>query len=76
MTGDWPVIFSSHSDIEASVVAGLLEAHGIQVVRSLGGTPSVFPVSMEGLRQVRISVPPDEAADALRLIASHTCAGA
>jgi len=71
VTGDWPVIFSSHSDIEASVVAGLLEAHGIQVVRSLGGTPSVFPVSMEGLRQVRISVPPDEAADAMRLIESH-----
>jgi ribonuclease III len=53
------------------VVAGLLEAHGIPVVRSLGGTPSLIPVSMEGLRQVRISVPPDEAAEATRLIESH-----
>jgi ribonuclease III len=71
VTGDWPVIFRSHSDIEASVVAGLLEAHGIRVMRSLEGTPSVFPVSMEGLRQVRIAVPPDEAAEATRLIETH-----
>jgi ribonuclease-3 len=71
VTSDWPVIFRSHSDIEASVVAGLLEAHGIPVVRSLEGTPSVFPVSMQGLRQVRISVPPDEAAEARRLIETH-----
>ena len=71
MTSDWPVIFRSHSDIEASVVAGLLESHGIPVVQSLEGTPSVFPVSMKGLRQVRIAVPPDEADAALRLIEAH-----
>jgi ribonuclease-3 len=71
VTGDWPIVFRSHSDIEASVVAGLLEAHGIPVVRTLEGTPSLFPVSMEGLRVVRIAVPPDVALEATRLIETH-----
>jgi ribonuclease-3 len=71
VTGEWPIIFRSPSDIEASVVAGLLEAHGIPVVRSLEGPPSVFPVSMEGLREVRIAVPPDAAEDAAKLIDAH-----
>jgi ribonuclease-3 len=71
VTSDWPIVFRSHSDIEASVVAGLLKAHGIPVVRTLEGTPSVFPVSMEGLRVVRIAVPPDVALDATRLIETH-----
>ena len=68
---EWPIIFRTPSEIEASVVAGLLESHGIPLVRSAEGPPSVFPVSIEGIREVRIAVPPGEADEALRLIQTH-----
>jgi ribonuclease III len=68
---DWPVVFRSYSDIEARVVTGLLQAHGIPVVRASDVPHSVFPLRVEGLRPVRLSVPPDRAAEAERLITAH-----
>ncbi|HXE79304.1 MAG TPA: ribonuclease III [Vicinamibacterales bacterium] len=68
---DWPVVFRTHSQIEARVVAGLLESHGVQVVQLSERTPSVFPFSAEGLAEVRIAVPPDSADAARRLIETH-----
>jgi ribonuclease III len=69
---DWPVIFRTWSDIEASVVVGLLQAHGIQAVRSSSGvTHQVFPLNVEGATEVRLSVPADRAEEAEQLITSH-----
>ena len=68
---DWPVIFRTHSEIEARVVAALLESHGIALVRLAGAPQSIFPFNAEGLAEVRIAVPPDQAAEATRLIAEH-----
>lgn len=72
---DWPIVFRASSDIEATVVSGLLEAHGIPHVRSSDFPHSVFPFKVEGLGQVRIAVPPDAAEEALRLIESHRTEG-
>ena len=67
---DWPVVFRTHSEIEASIVRGLLETHGIDSIPSAGPAPSTFPFS-DGLVEVRVAVPPDLADQALRIIAEH-----
>lgn len=68
---DWPIVFRTHSGIEASVVRGLLEAHGIESMPFSGPAPSVFPFNAQGLVEVRVAVPPERAAEATRLIADH-----
>jgi ribonuclease-3 len=68
---DWRVVFRSHSDIEAQIVRGLLETHGIDSIPSTGPGPSVFPFNAEGLVEVRIAVPPDQADKAIRIIGEH-----
>jgi ribonuclease-3 len=68
---DLVVIFRAHSDVEASIVRGLLEANGVRSVVSSSVLHSVFPVNVNELGEVRISVRPDEADEARRIIESH-----
>ena len=68
---DLVVIFRTHSDIEAQIVRGLLEAHGVMSVVSSDVLHSVFPMSVDGLTEVRIAVHAAEAADAQRIIDGH-----
>jgi len=68
---DLVVIFRTHSDIEAQIVRGLLEAHGVMSVLSSDVPHSIFPLSVDGLNEVRIGVHPSEAEDAQRIIESH-----
>ena len=65
------VIFRTHSDIEAQIVRGLLETHGVMSVVSSDVLHAVFPLSVDGLTEVRIAVHPGEAEEAQRIIASH-----
>src|SRR5687767_5771907 len=64
------VVFTSASDIEARVVRGLLESHGITSLLSSGAPQSIFPVG-GGIAEVKISVRPEEADEARRVIDSH-----
>jgi len=68
---DLAVIFRSSSAIEARVVRSLLEAHGVMSVVSSDVPHSIFPLSVDGLGEVRLSVHPDDAEEARRIIASH-----
>ena len=68
---DLVVIFRTHSDVEASVVRGLLEAHGVLLVVSSDVPHSIFPLTVNGLGEVRISVHRDDADEARRIIDSH-----
>ncbi len=61
------VVFRTHSDIEATIVRGLLESHGIYAAASSDLTHAVFPLSIDGLGEVRIAVTSSEA-DAARAI--------
>ncbi len=65
------VIFRTHSDIEASVVRSLLDSHGIRSLHSSDIPHSIFPLSVDGLGEVRIAVHPDEADEARRIIEMH-----
>jgi ribonuclease-3 len=68
---DLVVIFRSPSAIEARVVRSLLEAHGVMSVASSDVPHSIFPLSVDGLGEVRLSVHPDDAEEARRIIESH-----
>jgi ribonuclease-3 len=68
---DVVVIFRTHSDIEAQIVRGLLEAHGVMSVLSSDVPHSIFPLSVDGLGEVRIGVHHSEAEEAQRIIESH-----
>ena len=68
---DFVAIFRTHSDIEAHVVRGLLETHGVMSVISSDGPHSIFPLSVDGLTTVRISVHADDAEEAQRIIEAH-----
>ena len=70
---DLAIVFRTPSPIEADVVKGLLEAHGIQafIESDLSRTP--FPTA---LHELRLSVVPEEADRARTLIDSHREEGA
>jgi ribonuclease-3 len=68
---DLVVIFRTPSNIEAGVVRSLLEAHGVISVVSSDLPHSIFPLSVEGLSEVRIAVRDADASDARRIIESH-----
>src|SRR5216110_1177415 len=65
------VVFSTTSDIEASVVVALLDSQGIAAFRITGNPQAILPMSMSPLGEVRIAVPEDSAEDARRIIDSH-----
>jgi ribonuclease-3 len=68
---DLVVIFRSQSDVEARIVRGLLEAHGIPSIVASGLSHAIFPLSVDGASEIRISVHPEEAEEAQRIIESH-----
>jgi ribonuclease III len=65
------VIFETRSDVEASIVRGLLESHGVPSILSSPVAHALFPVNVNELGAVRILVHPGDADDARRIIESH-----
>ncbi|MGE5246159.1 MAG: ribonuclease III [Betaproteobacteria bacterium] len=68
---DLVVIFRTHSDIEASIVRGLLETHGVPSVLSSDVPHSVFPLTVSSLGEVRLAVHTSDVDEARRIIESH-----
>ncbi len=68
---DLVVIFRTQSDVEARIVRGLLEAHGIPSIVGSGLSHAIFPLSVDDASEIRISVHPEEAEEAHRVIESH-----
>ena len=65
------VVFRTPSSIEARVVRSLLEAHGLISVVSSDLPESIFPLSVEGLSEMRIAVHEADASEARAIIESH-----
>lgn len=65
------VVFTTSSDIEASVVSALLDSHGIRNFRISGNPQAILPMSVNSLGEIRIAVKDDEAEAARRIIDSH-----
>ena len=53
------VVFRTHSEIEARIVRGLLEAHDIPMV--VGMPASAFPMAVNAFGEITISVHPADA---------------
>jgi ribonuclease-3 len=68
------VIFRTQSGVEASIVRGLLESHGVMALLSSAVAHNVFPLNVNELGEVRILVRPEEAEEARRIIDSHRTA--
>ena len=62
------VIFRTPSQIEADIVRGLLESHGIPALISADISRTPFPISVN---ELRVAVNEENAGEALRLIESH-----
>jgi ribonuclease-3 len=65
---DFVVVFRTPSPIEADVVRGLLETHGIAAIIGSDMSRTPFPMSVT---EVRVSVNGSEAEEARRIIESH-----
>ncbi len=65
------VVFTTTSDIEASVVTALLDSHGITSFRVSGNPQAIWPMAVNSLGEIRIAVAEEEAAAARQIIASH-----
>jgi ribonuclease-3 len=65
------VVFTTASDIEASVVMSLLDSHGIPSFRTSGNTHRLWPMAVNPLGPIRIAVSAGAAEDAKRIIESH-----
>jgi ribonuclease III len=65
------VVFTTTSDIEASVVMALLDSHGIASFRISGNPQAIWPMAVNALGDIRIAVAHEAAEDAQRIIESH-----
>ena len=64
-------VFTTTSDIEASVVTALLDSHGIASFRISGNPQAIWPMTVNSMGQIRIAVPKSAADEARRIIESH-----
>ncbi|MDA1186071.1 MAG: ribonuclease III [Acidobacteria bacterium] len=65
------VVFTTQSDIEASVIVALLDSHGIPSFRISGNPQAIWPMTVNSLGDVQIAVAEEVADDALNVIAGH-----
>jgi ribonuclease-3 len=66
------VIFHTPSEIEANVIRGLLETHGIESAVLSDNSRTAFPLALNDQAwERRVAVNPDDAEAALRIIESH-----
>jgi ribonuclease-3 len=72
MSGELTVIFHTPSEIEANVIRGLLETHGIRCAVFSDNSRTAFPLALNDQAwERRVAVNPDDAETALRIIESH-----
>jgi ribonuclease-3 len=69
------VVFATSSEVEARVVAALLDSHGIASVRTAGGAHAIWPTTLSALGEIRIAVAEAQADEARAIIAGHAGAG-
>jgi ribonuclease-3 len=72
MDGELIVIFRTPSEIEANVIRGLLETHGIACAILSDNSRTAFPLALNDQAwERRVAVHPEEAAAAVCIIDSH-----
>jgi len=72
---DSKVILRTWNDTEAELIRGLLESYGIPCVVISDITHSVYPLTVDGLGEIRLSVPLTAVEEAERILAEHQAPG-
>lgn len=65
------MILRTWDDSEAELVRALLESYGIPCWVSSQITHAVYPLTVDGLGEIRVSVPTEASEEALRLLEDH-----
>ena len=65
------VVFTTRSDIEASVIVALLDSHGIPSFRISGNPQAMWPMAVNSLGDIQLAVTDEVADEALSIIAGH-----
>jgi hypothetical protein len=71
----YAVIARVWNDSEANLLRSLLESYGINVSVSSDLTHSVYPLTVDGLGEIRISVPEAQRSEAIGIIEAHRTVG-
>jgi len=72
MPGDLVVVFHTPSEMEANIIRGLLETHGIESAVFSDNSRTAFPLALNDQAwERRVAVHPEDASSALRIIESH-----
>ncbi|PYQ11921.1 MAG: hypothetical protein DMH00_07165 [Acidobacteria bacterium] len=74
-TLDSTVIFHSWDDNEAELVRGLLESYGIPCQVSSQITHTLYPLTVDGLGEIRLSVPTEAVEEARQILEEHRTTG-
>lgn len=69
------IIFRTWDDTEAELIRGLLESYGIPCSVISDITHSVVPLTVDGLGEIRLSVPEEAAEEAEGILQEHQKAG-
>ena len=69
------VILKTWDDTEADLIRGLLESYGIPCGVISDITHALYPLTVNGLGEIRLSVPAEAAEEAERILAEHRAAG-
>jgi hypothetical protein len=69
------IIFRTWDDTEAELIRGLLESYGIPCSVISDITHAVVPLTVNGLGEIRLSVPEEAAEEAEGILLEHQKAG-
>lgn len=69
------MIFHSWDDNEAELVRGLLESYGIPCQVSSQITHTLYPLTVDGLGEIRLSVPTEAVEEARQILEEHRTTG-
>jgi len=65
------IVFTTASDIEASVVMALLDSRGIPSFRASGNTHAIWPMAVSAMGPIRVAVSAEAADEARTIIEGH-----
>ncbi|HOG18433.1 MAG: hypothetical protein A4E73_00418 [Syntrophaceae bacterium PtaU1.Bin231] len=71
MDESWQTVFCASGMTQARIIAGRLEAEGIATHLQYDAATTIYAITIDGIGEVRILVPPDDAARAMEIL-GHT----
>ena len=69
MEESWQVVFCASGMTQAQIIAGRLESEGIATHLQYDAVTNIYAITIDGIGEVRILVPPEDAGRARELLA-------